>query len=70
MWTRLSSGTPDSEVFVALMDASERYGIPKDYFHEIIKGVEMDLEISRYARLRGAVPVLLQGGVGGGAGVH
>ena len=43
------SGTPDSEVFVALMDASERYGIPKDYFHEIIKGVEMDLEINRYA---------------------
>ncbi len=43
------SGTPDSEVFVALMDASERYSIPKDYFHEIIKGVEMDLEINRYA---------------------
>ncbi len=42
-------GRPESEVFVALVDASERFGIPKDYFHEIIKGVEMDLKISRYA---------------------
>ena len=45
---RAFDGASDSEVFVALMDASERYSIPKDYFHEIIKGVEMDLEISRY----------------------
>ena len=41
-------GRAESEVFVALVDASERYGIPKDYFHEIIKGVEMDLVYSRY----------------------
>ena len=42
-------GATDSEVFVALLDASNRYGIPKDYFHEIIKGVEMDLVNSSYA---------------------
>lgn len=41
-------GAPDSEVFVALLDASNRYGIPKEYFHEIIKGVEMDLVYCRY----------------------
>lgn len=42
-------GRAESEVFVALVDASQRYGIPKDYFHEIIKGVEMDLVNSNYA---------------------
>lgn len=45
-------GAPDSEVFVALLDASRRYGIPKDYFHEIINGVEMDLVKTRYADFR------------------
>ena len=41
-------GRAESEVFVALLDASKRYGIPRDYFHEIINGVEMDLVNSRY----------------------
>lgn len=41
-------GAPDSEVFVALLDASNRYGIPRDYFHEIINGVEMDLVNNSY----------------------
>jgi len=41
-------GRAESGVFVALLDASQRYGIPKDYFHEIINGVEMDLVNSRY----------------------
>lgn len=39
---------PESPVFVALLDASQRYGIPRDYFHEIIKGVEMDLTNHSY----------------------
>ena len=42
-------GRAESEVFVALLDASKRYGIPRDYFHEIINGVEMDLVNSSYA---------------------
>ena len=40
---------PESPVFVALRDASRNFGIPKDYFHEIISGVEMDLVTSSYA---------------------
>lgn len=41
-------GRAESEVFIALLDASNRYGIPRDYFHEIINGVEMDLVNNSY----------------------
>lgn len=42
-------GTPESPVFTALLDASRNFGIPKDYYHEIINGVEMDLVTSTYS---------------------
>lgn len=46
---RAFDGLPESPVFVALRDASRNFGIPKDYFHEIINGVEMDLVTNSYA---------------------
>ena len=42
------NGQPATPVFLALADAAERYSIPKDYFSEIIKGVESDLVKTRY----------------------
>ena len=41
-------GTPGSPVFAALLDSCRKFGIPKDYFHEIISGVEMDLTTNSY----------------------
>lgn len=38
-----------SPVFEALWDAAQRYSIPQKYFEEIIRGVEMDLRVQRYA---------------------
>ena len=35
-------------VFLALADASRRFDIPKNLFHEIIEGVEFDLFKNRY----------------------
>ena len=41
-------GNPESPLFVALLDSCRKFGIPKDYFHEIINGVEMDLVTNSY----------------------
>lgn len=41
-------GRFDEPVFAALGDAAVRFGIPWEYFDEIVAGVEMDLDISRY----------------------
>ncbi|MSQ33348.1 MAG: squalene synthase HpnD [Dehalococcoidia bacterium] len=41
-------GHPRGPVFEALWDAAQRYAIPKNYFGEIIRGVEMDLRVRRY----------------------
>lgn len=41
-------GNPDGPVFTALLDTSRRLDIPKEYFDEIIDGVEMDLTTDRY----------------------
>ena len=41
-------GRFDTLVMAALADAVGRFGIPWEYFEEIIDGVEMDLEIKRY----------------------
>ncbi|MCH7996641.1 MAG: phytoene/squalene synthase family protein [Chloroflexi bacterium] len=41
-------GKPDGPVFTALLDTSRRFDIPKEYFDEIIDGVEMDLTTDRY----------------------
>ena len=34
---------------LALRDTVERYGIPREYFEDLLRGVEMDLSITRYA---------------------
>ena len=38
----------DEPVFAALADAAVRFGIPWEHFDEIVAGVEMDLDITRY----------------------
>lgn len=38
----------DEPVFAALGDAATRFGIPWEHFDEIVTGVEMDLDITRY----------------------
>ena len=42
-------GQSDSPVFTALEDAAKVFGIPREYFEEIIEGVEMDLVKTRFA---------------------
>jgi len=42
------SGRTSSPVFLALGDAAKRYDIPRDYFREIILGVESDLVKDRF----------------------
>ena len=46
---RCLEGSPHGPVFLALADAVRRYGIPHDYFHRLIEGVETDLTVRRYA---------------------
>lgn len=46
---RCLEGSPQGPVFLALADAVRRYGIPHDYFHRLIEGVETDLTVRRYA---------------------
>ena len=41
-------GRPSDSTFVALWDATQRYGIPREYFDSLIDGVVMDLSINRY----------------------
>ena len=38
----------DEPVFAALGDAAMQFGIPWEHFDEILSGVEMDLDVSRY----------------------
>jgi len=42
------AGMPRGPVFIALADAIDRYRIPPHHFHELINGVEMDLNRRRY----------------------
>jgi len=42
------SGHAREPVFVALADVAQKYDIPKEYFHEVISGVESDLVKDRY----------------------
>lgn len=42
------SGSFDSPIFPALADTVARYQIPQQYLHELIDGVEMDLDHSHY----------------------
>jgi phytoene synthase len=43
------SGHTADPILIALGDAARRYDIPRKYFDELIAGVEMDLEVNRYA---------------------
>ncbi len=43
-----AAGRPEGPVFVALADAMSRFSIPAGYYREVLRGVEMDLTISRY----------------------
>ncbi len=43
-------GTPDSPIAVSLAHHVKTFSIPKVYFEELIKGVEMDLSNKRYVR--------------------
>jgi len=45
---RAFEGRPDGDVWLALNDASSRFGIRRRHFHDILDGVEIDLERSRY----------------------
>jgi len=40
---------PDNTLLLAFRDSVMKYGIPKDYFDEILSGMEMDLKKTRYA---------------------
>jgi len=40
---------PLDNVFIALADSAKTYKIPKEYFDEVISGVEMDLTKARYS---------------------
>jgi phytoene synthase len=42
-------GNSDGPVFTALEDAANAFGISKEYFEEILQGVEMDLMKTRFA---------------------
>lgn len=46
--SRARRGQFDTLVMTALGDAAGRFGIPWEYFEEIVDGVEMDLETTRY----------------------
>jgi phytoene synthase len=41
-------GTPSWPIMISLADHVKRLSIPKGYFEELIKGVEMDLTMTRY----------------------
>jgi 15-cis-phytoene synthase len=43
------AGRADDPILVALGDAAHRYDIPEAYFEDLIAGVEMDLDVTRYA---------------------
>ena len=41
-------GRMDEMVFVGLSDVARKYDIPREYFHEVLSGVESDLVKTRY----------------------
>lgn len=46
---RVYGGTPTRPISRALADAARKFSIPREYFDEVIAGVEMDLSHKRYA---------------------
>ena len=47
--TQAYSGNPDQPLFIGLADVAATYGIPEQYFQEVLDGVESDLAKTRYA---------------------
>ena len=43
------AGRPEGPVFQALAHVAETYGVPWEHFHEVVRGVEMDITLHRYA---------------------
>ena len=43
------AGKPEGQVYLALHDTINSFGIPRDHLDEVINGVEMDITKSRYA---------------------
>ena len=43
------AGRPEGPVFQALAHVAEAYGVPWEHFHEVVRGVEMDITQHRYA---------------------
>ncbi|MFQ5860782.1 MAG: presqualene diphosphate synthase HpnD [Dehalococcoidia bacterium] len=41
-------GQPPGPLFTALAHAASQYHIPQEYFQEVLRGVEMDLTVTRY----------------------
>jgi 15-cis-phytoene synthase len=41
-------GTPSHAIGIALADAAPRFGLAREHFEELIRGVEMDLRCRRY----------------------
>ena len=42
------AGKADEPLFIALADVAEKYDIPGEYFHEVLRGMERDLVQQRY----------------------
>ena len=42
------AGRADEPLFIALADVAEKYDIPGEYFHEVLRGMERDLVQQRY----------------------
>lgn len=49
-------GTPQYPVTISLAEHARKLDIPRDYFQELITGVEMDLTIRRYATFEDLYP--------------
>ena len=49
-------GIPQYPVTISLADHARKLGIPRDYFQELIAGMEMDLTIRRYATFKDLYP--------------
>lgn len=49
MLTETYDGRAGGPVFIGLADVAHRYGIPQEYFEEVLNGVESDLIKTRYA---------------------
>ena len=47
--TESKAGRSDGPVLQALQDATQAFGIPYEYYEEVIEGVEMDLVKTRFA---------------------